>query len=151
MAHDYDQYPELTNRQIEEFGFSSPHKQIVEDFRALVVKVHDGDTITLRTDFRDFDFPLRFLDIDAPEMNEGGEVARDWLRGRIDGETVDIRINRTNRVDKYGRLLGKVFHGGSDVGEDELRLGLARPFAKRDENKLPILDKIFSIKKWLAV
>ena len=73
--HDFTSFPELTKRQIEEFGFTSPHPQITEDFRATVVKVHDGDTVTLRTDFRDFDFPLRLLDIDAKELNEGGESA----------------------------------------------------------------------------
>ena len=57
--HDYKKFPELTNKQINEFGFQSPHKQITEDFDATVVHVTDGDTIRLRTDFRDFTFPLR--------------------------------------------------------------------------------------------
>ena len=76
FEHDYKNYPELTNSQLSEFGFSSPHKQITEDFTAEVVKVHDGDTVTLRTDFRDFDFPLRLAGVDSPEMNSGGEKAR---------------------------------------------------------------------------
>ena len=149
VEHDFNKYPELTNRQIENMGFQSPHKQITEDFMAEVVKVHDGDTITLRTSFRDFDFPLRFLDIDAKELNEGGEEARAWLKNRIEGENIEVRINRKNRVDKYGRLLGKVFHGGQDVGEEELRLMLATPFTKRREFQLPNMDKELSIKKWL--
>ena len=44
MAHDYDKYPELTNRQLETMAFTSPHEQIISDFRGMVVKVHDGDT-----------------------------------------------------------------------------------------------------------
>ena len=149
FEHDYDKFPELTNREIEEFGFSSPHIQIVEDFDAVVIRVHDGDTITLRTNFRDFDFPLRFLGIDAPEMNAGGKVARDWLRNRILGKTVKIIINVKNRVGKFGRLLGLVIQGGSDVGEEELRLGLVTTFENRREAELPNLDKMFSIKQWL--
>lgn len=146
--HDFKKFPELTNKQLEELQFQSPHKQITEDFRATVVRVHDGDTITLRTGFRDFDFPLRFLDIDAPEMNMGGEVARDWLRNRILDEVVQILINFKNRVDKYGRLLGHVFHMGMDVGDEELRMGLAVPFDQRREAELPNLHKMFSIKQW---
>ena len=66
FEHDFHEYPELTNAQMAQHQFSSPHEQITSDFRAEVVRVHDGDTITLRTGFRDFDFPLRLLDIDAP-------------------------------------------------------------------------------------
>ena len=149
MEHDFKNYPELTNRQIQEDPFRSPHKQITEDFEAVVVKVHDGDTITLRTDFRDFDFPLRSFGIDAPELNEGGEEAGDWLRNRILGKTVKIMISSSNRVDKYGRLLGSVFHAGMDVGDEELRLGLAVPFENRREGELPNLGRMFSLKQWL--
>jgi endonuclease YncB( thermonuclease family) len=66
--HNFKDFPELTNAQMSDFYFDSPHKQITADFRALVVKVHDGDTITLRVEWRNFDFPLRFLDINAPEL-----------------------------------------------------------------------------------
>ena len=31
-------------------------------------------------DKRDFDFPVRFLGINAPEMNEGGGEAREYLK-----------------------------------------------------------------------
>ena len=126
--HDYKNFPELSNRQIEEFGFMSPHKQITEDFKATVVKVHDGDTITLRTNFRDFDFPLRILGIDAPEMNAGGEVARDWLSRRILNSEVQIIINEKKRVGKFGRLLGIVFHRGMDIGLEMTYLGLVAEF-----------------------
>ncbi len=146
--HDYKKFPELTNKQIDEFGFESPHQQITQDFTADVVRVHDGDTITLRTDFRDFDFPLRFLNIDAPEMNEGGEEARDWLRGVILDETVEIKIDKKQRVGKYGRLLGRVLSQGMDMGEAELRLGLAVTFGKKNEGQVPTIDKQFRMEQW---
>ncbi len=128
IPHDYKIYPELRTGQIWDMPFDSPHKQITEGFRAVVVKVHDGDTITLKADFRDFEFPLRLLGIDAPEMNAGGEVARDWLRGQILDTEVDIKIDRKNRIGKYGRLLGRVISKGIDMGEAELTLGLATTF-----------------------
>jgi endonuclease YncB( thermonuclease family) len=149
FEHDYKKYPELTNSEIEEFGWESPHPQITEDFKATVVKVHDGDTITVSTSFRDFNFPIRLLDIDAPEMNAGGEVARDWLREQIQNEEVEIQINKANRVGKYGRLLGYVVHGGLNINELELALGLAVPFGQKGEGELPRVDKIFNIKQWL--
>ena len=148
--HDFKKFPELSNKQMEQFGFQSPHKQIKEDFQATVVRVHDGDTITLETDFRDFKFPLRFLDIDSKELGEGGEEAAEYVKRRLEGENVEIRINNKNRVDKYGRLLGHVFHSGSNVGNDELRLGLAVEFGRRQEAQLPNLTKELNMKKWLS-
>ena len=146
--HDYKKFPVLTNKQLEEFGFTSPHKQITEDFEAHVVKVHDGDTITLRTTFRDFDFPLRLIDIDSPEMNAGGEIARDWLIEQIEGQDVQIRIDRNSRVGKYGRLLGKVISKGLDMGEAEIRLGYAVKFGSKLEYSPPPVDKIFRLNQW---
>ncbi len=149
FEHDYKKNPELTNAQLEVLGFSSPHVQIKEDFDAIVVKVHDGDTITLRTEFRDFDFPLRFLDIDAPEMNAGGETTRDWLSSRLLNEEVKIMINPDNRVGKYGRLLGHVMHRGMNTGNEMLHLGLVKPFGSKGEGEPPNLIKMFSLKQWL--
>ena len=148
FEHDFVKFPELRKAQLEILQFLSPHKQITEDFEAEVVRVHDGDTITLRTDFRDFDFPLRFLGIDAPEMNAGGEEARDWLRDRILDEDVQILINPQNRVDKYGRLLGRVFHMGQDVGDEMLRMRLVTTFENRRESEFPDLNKMFAVKQW---
>ena len=148
LEHDYKNFPELTDSQLEEFGFTSPFPQITEDFEADVVKVHDGDTITLRTTFRDFDFPLRFLDIDSPELNNGGAEAREWLKGQIEGEKVQIQIDRNNRVGKYGRLLGRVIHRGLNMGNTELRLGYAKAFGKKLENSLPTLERTFNLKQW---
>lgn len=136
VRHDFDRFPELTNSQLEVFGFQSPHKQIVEDFDAVVVKVHDGDTVTLRTSFRDFEFPLRLLDVDAPELSEGGEVARDWLEGRVLGQRVHVVVDPLNRVGKYGRLLGRLFFRGLDVGDEMLWRGLVFEFGKKFEHEV---------------
>ena len=152
VEHDFKKFPELTNAQLNEFGLESPHKQITSDFLAEVVEVHDGDTITLKTDFRNFDFSMRFLDIDTPELNTGipGEESRDWLKERIQGEEVQIRIDPNNRVDKFGRLLGRVLHTGLDVGQEMLVWGLALPFNRRRETELPDMNKELNINKWLA-
>jgi len=144
--HDYVKYPELTNSQLSDFQFTSPHKQITEDFRATVVKVHDGDTVTLRTKFRDFDFPLRLLDIDAPELSEGGEVAQQWLQSKLLSKEVDILIDSSQRVGKYGRLLGRISSGGLLVGDQMVSLGLVFPFGSKDESKIPSPQQYFGLK-----
>lgn len=150
FEHNYEEFPELTNAQLSEFGFSSPHPQIVEDFDAVVVKVTDGDTITLRTEFRDFDFPLRLLGIDARELNEGGEEARDWLKTKILNADVRIQIDQNNRVGMYGRLLGNVIHNGMSVADEEINLGLAFPFGQKQEGQIPGLFQMFDLRQWLA-
>ncbi len=149
FEHDYKNYPELTNAQIADFGFSSPHKQITEDFFADVVKVHDGDTITVTTESRDFQFPIRLLNIDSPEMNNGGEIAKEWLQNKILGKRVLIQIDPNQRVGKYGRLLGLILHQGLDVGQEELHLGYAKPFGQKREGEVPDYHQVFLIKKWV--
>ena len=151
--HDFKRYPELTNSELQVFGFVSPHVQIDDSrlrFNAIVVKVHDGDTITLRTDFRDFDFPLRLASIDAPELNTGvrGEESRDFLKGLIEGEMVEVQVNPDNRVGKYGRLLGNVIMLGQDVGELMLIFGYALPFSRRLEGEMIDLNKELRLKNW---
>ena len=141
FEHDYKEYPELTNRQILEYGFSSPHVQYEEDYDAVVVKVHDGDTVTLKTPERDFTFPLRLLNVDAKELNEGGEEAKQWLKSRVLDREVRIIIDKNQRVGKYGRLLGRIMLGGMDVSEEMLHMGLVKEFEKRDEGIIPDIYK----------
>jgi endonuclease YncB( thermonuclease family) len=146
--HDFENYPELTNAQLEVLRFLSPHAQIEEDFIAVVERVHDGDTITIVTPTRDFSFPLRLLDIDAPELNAGGAVSGDWLRDRVLGKTVNVLIDAADRVDKYGRLLGRVLVDGLNVGEEMLHLGLAVPFGLKNEGGIPEQAVFFRLNQW---
>ena len=118
MTHDFKRFPELTNAQMGMYYFDSPHKQIAEDFWAKVIKVVDGDTIRVETDFRDFNFPVRFSNIMAAEPNEPrGKESKKWLDDLILGAQVEIIVDENNRVGKWGRLLGQVIHRGFDVGE----------------------------------
>ena len=149
MPWDFNLRPELPNSQMELYYFESPHKQIFDDFRAEVVKVIDGDTIRVLWSGRDFDFPVRIIDINAPEMNEGGREAKEWLEGVIEGETVDIIIDKNQRVGKWGRLLGKVESMGLDMGEMMMRLGLATSFESRGEGKASDINKMLRLKQWV--
>lgn len=128
MAHDFKKYPELTNSQMPFYYWDSPHKQINENFMAKVVRIIDGDTIDVRWNERDFDFPVRFANTDALEINEGGESSKRWLEKQILGEEVEILINPNNRVGRWGRILGEVFHFGVNINEESVLLGYAVPF-----------------------
>ncbi len=147
MAHDFKKFPELTNKQIEEHVIS-PHPQITKDIFVDVIKVIDGDTITVRWENRDFDFPVRFLGINAPEMNEGGEEARDYLKGIIEDEEVLLKIDKNQRVGKYGRLLAKIISLGMDMGDAMIRIGLATTFEGRNEGKIPDINKTLRKEQW---
>ena len=151
MVHDFKNFPELPNGKFDTEYFNSPHKQITEDIMATVVKVHDGDTITLHWDERDFDFPMRVVNIDAPELNEdGGHESRDHLKGFIEGALVQIIIDPDNRVEKWGRLLGDIIHRGMLVSEHQLFTNNAKLFEDRNLDELTNIQKEFNPKRWLT-
>ena len=142
VQHDFKKFPELTNAQLQLFQFRSPHKQITEDFICDVVHVTDGDTIRVEWSQRDFDFPIRFVGSDAPEMNEeGGKESQKWLEGRILNERVMVHINKANRVDKWGRLLGTIYSRGLNMSNASIWSGHAVPFGQREEGKIPEFRK----------
>lgn len=77
---------------------------------ATVKHVVDGDTFDLTDGTR-----VRMLGIDAPEAGFGDKIAEpfseeatDWLRDRIEGHEVVLRIDFP-RTDRYGRTLAWVF------------------------------------------
>lgn len=148
VEHDFQRFPELTNSQMQMFYFESPHKQILENFMARIVKVTDGDTVRVFWDERDFDFPVRFLDNAAPELKEkGGTESQSWLETKILGEEVEIQIDKTKRVEKWGRLLGRVFFQGRDIGEESIILGHSIPWSQRKASVIPDFNKELD-KQW---
>jgi|24BtaG_2_1085350.scaffolds.fasta_scaffold00228_13 endonuclease YncB( thermonuclease family) len=139
MAHDFKNFPELTNSQMQFYYFDSPHQQITENFKAKVTKVIDGDTIKVRTDFRDFDFKIRMAKIAAPEKTEeGGIEAQKHLESLILNEDVDVVINKNNRVGKWGRLIGEIILFGMNINYEMVDSQLAIRWDER--TKIPQLD-----------
>jgi len=83
-------------------------------YRAHVLKIYDGDTITVRVDlgFHTHRIErLRLARINAWEVRgeerPAGLVARDWLRSQILGKDVIVQtiIDKTG---KYGRYIAEV-------------------------------------------
>lgn len=138
MTHDFKLFPELRNNQMQFYYFDSPHRQITEDFLAQVNRVIDGDTVELKWNERDFLFPLRMSRIAAPELNEsGGEEVKRWLKDRIEGLEVEIKIDQRNRVGKFGRLLGDIISGGDSMSDAMLREGLVKEFGVEEPGVIP--------------
>jgi len=99
-------------------------------FEAKVVSVHDGDTITVRTDET---IKIRLDGIDAPELKQPfGQASKQALSGLVFGQTVTIK---PGKKDRYGRLLARVEIGGKDASLTMVETGMAHwyeQYAKRD-------------------
>ena len=116
--HDFKKYPELTNAQMALHAANSPHAQHTGNFMGECVKVMDGDTIAVQWVERDFPTKVRFSNIAAAEIGEGGEAAKAFMISRVLGKEVEVIIDMKKKTGKYGRLLGRVFQGGMDVGHE---------------------------------
>lgn len=98
------------------------------EFVALVIGVHDGDTITVLADSRRE--RVRLFGIDAPERAQPHGVAA-WqaLASRVAGRRV--RVVERGR-DRFGRLLAVVHVERIDVNADMIRSGHAWVFGRAD-------------------
>ena len=114
---------------------------------AIIVSVHDGDTITVRigavTEI------VRLLDIDAPELPPrahcpseaaGALAARDALR-RLAPPGLAVTLQQTGRLrDRYGRLLALVIlSDGRGAGNALMQAGLARAWTGKRHGWCPDL------------
>jgi len=90
-------------------------------YSGTVVKVADGDTLTLLVDRKQI--KVRLLEIDAPELHQAfGQRSKQSLGEMCAGH--DAIVRSTGR-DKYGRVLGRVDCGGVDANAEQVRRGMA--------------------------
>ncbi len=132
MTHDFKKFPELRNSQLQFYYFESPHRQITEDFMGKVVRVIDGDTVRVKWSERDFDFPVRIMNLAAPEINErGGKASKSWLENQILGKEVFVLLSKS-RVEKWGRLLADIMHAGMRISELSAMTGHGIQWSERE-------------------
>ena len=108
------------------------------DLVGRVVKVSDGDTITIletpvgaapRAD-RPVQHKIRLQGIDAPEKSQAyGDAAQRYLAGLVAGQEVRVAWNKR---DKYNRILGTVYIKRAEVNLAMLRAGYAWHYKKFD-------------------
>jgi len=108
--------------------------------RAEVLKVRDGDTLTVRARIwlgQVVDTKVRLAGVDAPELRGRcprerrlARAARQFVREKIGDQRV---ILRDIRFGKYaGRVVARVFTiGGEDVAKALIAAGLGRPYRGR--------------------
>lgn len=122
FKHNFEDWPNLTTHQMQKYYFQSPIRQIVDSFRGTVTEVKDGDTIKVEHIDREEPVDVRLARIDAPEKNTiKGREALSFLEQRIGGKEVNVEIDKSNRIGKWNRIIGEVFHDGLKVN-DELKI-----------------------------
>ena len=101
-----------------------------------VVKVYDGDTITVASKILDskkiYRFSVRLKGIDAPEIKgktqeekNAAIISRNALREKIQGEIVFLK---DVKKEKYGRLLANIYFNNTNVNEWMLINNFAIPY-----------------------
>jgi endonuclease YncB( thermonuclease family) len=93
-----------------------------DTFSGKVIHVADGDTITV-LDNAHTQHKVRLAGIDAPESKQAfGHASKQSLVAKVTGQYVVIEWDK---VDRFGRKVGKVLLGGQDVNLEQVRRGLA--------------------------
>lgn len=101
---------------------SSRSRSAETRFSGTVIKVADGDTITV-TAGRKTEIRVRLDGIDCPELHQAyGTKARQYASARVYGRDVTVVAHGK---DDYGRTLGTVFVENSSLNEELVSLGLA--------------------------
>lgn len=92
-----------------------------------VLKVVDGDTITIRTS--NGKVKIRFAQIDAPETSHFGSKAQPYgkeaamfLTSLVANRSVRVEVET---VDQYGRNVGTVYVDGNNVNREMVKNGYA--------------------------
>ena len=99
-----------------------------------VVKVADGDTITL-LDTTNIRHKIRLSGIDAPEKSQPyGMRSKKSLSDLVFGQMVRVD---TYKADRFGRELGKVQFKGQDVNLEQLKRGLAWHYKAYEREQTP--------------
>jgi micrococcal nuclease len=96
-----------------------------------VVSVHDGDTVTVRTDDGQT-LKVRLQGIDAPELRQPfGNRSRDELSALVKGKPVTLVEHGR---DKYGRTLANVMVDGVDANARQVATGMAWHYERFDKS-----------------
>jgi endonuclease YncB( thermonuclease family) len=92
-----------------------------EIYSGKVVRVSDGDTLTLLIDRKQI--KVRLNEIDAPESKQAfGQRSKQSLSELCAGRQATVR---SSGRDKYDRVLGRVECGGIDANAEQVRRGMA--------------------------
>ena len=95
------------------------------------MRVADGDTVTILSG-GSAQHKIRLYGIDAPESHQAfGQKSRERLAHYVSGKDVAVKWKSE---DKYGRILGTVWLGSTDINLQMLRDGFAWHYKRFDSN-----------------
>jgi len=128
------------------FLFTMVSSLSAEIIKGTVVKVVDGDTVTM-VDDKGFKHRIRLAGIDAPEQGDQpyGKESTKGLRWLIHDKGITVEYSK---YDRYGRIVGKILVGPKgntfclpiecvrtlDVGLEQIKAGMAWHY-KRYQNE----------------
>jgi endonuclease YncB( thermonuclease family) len=99
-----------------------------------VVGITDGDTLTL-LDTTNSQHKIRLAGIDTPEKGQPfGQVCKQSLSDLVFNQPVDIQWDK---LDRYGRVIGKVVKNGTDVNLEQIKSGCAWHYKKYQNEQSP--------------
>ena len=103
----------------------------IKTLKGRVVSVADGDTITILGD-ENSQYKIRLNAIDAPEKSQAfGQKSKQQLSNYVFGKDVTVKWKSK---DKYGRVLGTVFVGNTDINLQMVRDGFAHHYKRFDSS-----------------
>lgn len=98
-----------------------------EEISGKVIKVADGDTLTILTSSKE-QVRIRLASIDAPEKSQDfGNVSKKSLNSMCYSTNANIVVQDT---DRYGRKVGVVYCNGIEVNLEQVERGLAWVYIK---------------------
>ena len=99
-----------------------------------VIHVQDGDSITV-LDETHTQHKIRLSGIDAPERRQAfGNVSKESLAEQVAGQSVAVEWEK---VDRYGRKVGKVLLAGLDSNLVQIKRGLAWHYKQYEREQSP--------------
>jgi micrococcal nuclease len=116
-------------RKLEDVKYEDTVPYIPTIHKGKVIKVYDGDTITIASRLciddiestQYYRFSVRIKGIDTPELKTKNEtekkraiIARDALSSKISNKIVELK---NVELEKYGRVLADVYIDGVNIGE----------------------------------
>lgn len=113
-----------------------PAKNYPYDIQGVVVKINDGDSVTML--LKKSQLKIRLNGIDAPEIGQAyWKKSREFLSNAITNKTITARVFG---VDRYGRLLADILVNGRNINSELVANGLAWHYKAYSSN--PELAKL---------
>ena len=114
--------------------------EVTNEVRGQIVKVTDGDTVTLLNE-SNTRITIRLAGIDAPELRmQYGQAAQAYLRDLVLNKVV---IAKTHKQDRFGRSVATLWVNSEDVNLAMIHAGMAWHYKKYQTDQPKHLTAIY--------